>query len=98
MLHGLSCSAARGIFPDQELNPCPLHGQADSYPLRRQGSPYALFLKEVQKRQEKEGVSCFLSDKYQKSMHAIIPAWIENSDEDHQLFSFHLHSSSYRQL
>ena len=28
--HRLSCSAARGIFPDQGLNPCPLHWQADS--------------------------------------------------------------------
>ena len=28
--HGLSCSAARGIFPDQGSNPCPLHWQADS--------------------------------------------------------------------
>ena len=28
--HGLSCSAACGIFPDQDLNPCPLHWQADS--------------------------------------------------------------------
>ena len=28
--HGLSCSAACGIFPDQGLNPCPLHWQADS--------------------------------------------------------------------
>ena len=27
---GLSCSAARGIFPDQGLNLCPLHWQADS--------------------------------------------------------------------
>ena len=27
---GLSCSAACGIFPDQGLNPCPLHWQADS--------------------------------------------------------------------
>ena len=26
----LSCSAACGIFPDQGLNPCPLHWQADS--------------------------------------------------------------------
>ena len=23
--HGPSCSAARGIFPDQGANPCPLH-------------------------------------------------------------------------
>ena len=36
--HGLSCSAACGIFPDQGSNPCPLHWQADSQPLRHQGS------------------------------------------------------------
>ena len=37
--HGLSCSAACGIFPDQGSNPCPLPWQADSQPLRHQGSP-----------------------------------------------------------
>ena len=37
--HGPSCSAARGIFPDQGSNQCPLHWQADSQPLRHQGSP-----------------------------------------------------------
>ena len=37
--HRPSCSAAREIFPDQGLNPCPLHWQADSQPLRHQGSP-----------------------------------------------------------
>ena len=31
--HGLSCSAACGIFLDQELNSCLLHWQADSLPL-----------------------------------------------------------------
>ena len=31
--HGLSCSAACGIFPAQGSNPCPLHWQADSQPL-----------------------------------------------------------------
>ena len=36
--HGPSCSTACGIFPDQGSNPCPLHGQADSQPLRHQGS------------------------------------------------------------
>ena len=42
--HGPSCSAARGIPPDQGSNPCPLHWQADSQPLRHQGSPkYLLF-------------------------------------------------------
>ena len=37
--HGPSCSAACGIPPDQGPNPCPLHWQADSQPLRHQGSP-----------------------------------------------------------
>ena len=39
MAHGPSCSAACGIFPDHGSNPCPLHWQADSQPLRHQGSP-----------------------------------------------------------
>ena len=37
--HGPSRSAACGIFPDQGSNPCPLYWQADSQPLRHQGSP-----------------------------------------------------------
>ena len=37
--HGPSCSAACGILPDQGSNLCPLHWQADSQPLRHQGSP-----------------------------------------------------------
>ena len=37
--HGPSCSAACGIFPDQCSNPCCLHWQADSQPLRHHGSP-----------------------------------------------------------
>ena len=41
--HGPSCSTACGIFPVQGLNPCPLHWQADSQPLRHQGSPAELF-------------------------------------------------------
>ena len=43
--HGPSRSAARGIFPDQGSNPCPLHWQADSQPLRHQGSPTVLFFR-----------------------------------------------------
>ena len=43
--HGPSCSVARGILPDQGSNPCPPHWQADSQPLRHQGSPY-MFLYE----------------------------------------------------
>ena len=42
--HGLRCSASCGIFPDQGSNPCPLHWQTDSQPLRHQGSPTCLFL------------------------------------------------------
>ena len=42
--HRPSCSAACGIFPDQGSNPCPLHWQADSQPLRHQGSPHEYIL------------------------------------------------------
>ena len=37
--HGPSCSAACGILPDQGSNPRPPHRQADSQPVRHQGSP-----------------------------------------------------------
>ena len=37
--HGLSCSMACGILPDQGSSPCPLHWQADCQPLHHQGSP-----------------------------------------------------------
>ena len=37
--HGPSRSVACGILPDQGSNPCRLHWQADSQPLRHQGSP-----------------------------------------------------------
>ena len=40
--HGPSCSSVCGIFPDQGSNPCPLHWQADSQPLRHQGSPVCI--------------------------------------------------------
>lgn len=36
--HGLSCSAARGIVPDQVSNPRLLHLQVASLPLSHQGS------------------------------------------------------------
>ena len=44
--HGPSCSAACGIFPDQGSNPCALHWQANSQPLRHQGSP-VIILKSI---------------------------------------------------
>ena len=43
--HGPSRSAACGILPDQGSNPCPLHWQADSQPLRHQGSPILTIFK-----------------------------------------------------
>ena len=36
---GLTCPMICGIFPDRELNLCPLYWQADSYPLGHEGSP-----------------------------------------------------------
>ena len=47
--HGPSCSAACGILPDQGSNLCPLHWQADSQPLRHQGSPLPFFLMNLAK-------------------------------------------------
>ena len=43
--HGPSRSAACGILPYRDTNPCPLHWQADSQPLRHQGSPGCVLLK-----------------------------------------------------
>ena len=37
---GLSCSGTCGILPDQGSDLCPLHWQADSYPLHHRGSPH----------------------------------------------------------
>ena len=42
--HGLSCSEARGIFPDQGSNPCPPHWQVDFYSLHHQRSPIKTFI------------------------------------------------------
>ena len=39
-MHGLSCSMACGIFPDQRSNWCLLYCQVDSLPPDHQGSPY----------------------------------------------------------
>ena len=41
---GLGCSSARGILPDQGLNPCFLRWQEDSLGLSHQGSPLCRFL------------------------------------------------------
>ena len=55
--HGPSCSAARGILPDQGSNPCSLHWQADSQPLCHQGSPI-LLLENTPLNLESSGLFC----------------------------------------
>ena len=42
VMPGFSCPAACEIFPDQELNPCPLHWEADSQPRDHQRSDHSL--------------------------------------------------------
>ena len=53
--HGPSCSTACGILPDQGSNPCPLHWQADSQPLRHQGSPRPQRVLKENINRDKEG-------------------------------------------
>ena len=48
----LSCSKARGIFPDQRANPCPLYWQTDSHPLGHQESPTLDFWTSQSMRQQ----------------------------------------------
>ena len=47
VLQGLSCHMACGVFPDQGLNPCPLHWQADSLSLDHEGSPSVSFFSDT---------------------------------------------------
>ncbi|XP_049563910.1 NADH dehydrogenase [ubiquinone] 1 alpha subcomplex assembly factor 2 isoform X6 [Orcinus orca] len=47
MAHGPSPSAACGILPDRGKKPRPLHRQADSQPLRHQGSPLLMLLRQT---------------------------------------------------
>ena len=43
--HGCRCSMACGLFPDQGLNPCLPHWQADALSLSHKGSPKSSFLR-----------------------------------------------------
>ena len=52
---GLSCSVTCGIFPDQGLNLCLLHWQADSLPLSHEGNPPTPLLKEPYRMQQAKG-------------------------------------------
>ena len=50
-VHRLSCTTACGIFPDQGLNPCPLHSKMFCLPWNYQGSPcYLCFWCQIQKK------------------------------------------------
>ena len=51
--------AAHGIFPDQGPNPCPLHWQADSQPLRHQGSSPTLMLSDFEYTLKRKETSFF---------------------------------------
>ena len=44
LVHGPSCSATCGIFPDQKSNPCLPHWQTDSLALSHQESPLRCFI------------------------------------------------------
>ncbi|XP_029072397.1 MRN complex-interacting protein isoform X2 [Monodon monoceros] len=60
MTHGPSRSTACGILPDRGTNPCPLHRQADSQPLRHQGSPQPQYFKcteEMTRRSLEESIN-----------------------------------------
>ena len=56
--HGPGCSAACGILPDQGSNLCPLHWQADSQPLRHQGSPLIFFKVKKTKNELNKSLTC----------------------------------------
>ena len=38
VVHRFSCHAARGVFPEERSDQCPLHWQVDSYPPYHQAS------------------------------------------------------------
>ena len=55
-MHGLSCSAACGIFLDQGLNPCLPHWQVNSLPLRHREPQQLIVDKSAKTFQWKEEV------------------------------------------
>ena len=86
--HGPSCSAACGIFPAQGSNPCPLHWQADSQPLRHQGSPETFLKLVIWKQNINSTYIKYLEDKLQKQISYRV---------NKQLFLSHLIYSNYLQ-
>ena len=80
--HGLSCSAACGIFPDQGSNPCPLLWQADSQPLHHQGSPPWMFWTPRSCSRPVESLGWFPGLRIQCAARwrtAILPRWVQFS-------------------
>ena len=45
--HRVSCSVACGIFPDQGLNPCPLHCKVKSYHWTTREGPLVTTFNEI---------------------------------------------------
>ena len=76
MAHGLSYSLAFEVFPDQGLNLCLLHWQADSLPLSHQGNPTFLFYWQRNKRSK----GCILELK--SHAYKLSPAWVTSCSKD----------------
>ena len=75
VVHGLRCSTACGIFPDRGWNLRLLHRQADSLPLRPQGSPGVSFWKRDGARSRAPGARSRLHVTYRG---AVLPPHLEH--------------------
>ena len=79
MVHGLSCSAACGIFLDQGLNLCPLHWEVDSQPLRHQGSPNPFYFNYINlflaSTVNQEDETCFKMQVITQNATLLEPRW-----------------------
>ena len=91
--HGPSRSAACGIFPDQGLNPCPLHWQADSQPLHHQGNPSKKVLNAIYFIRILNLISKRLSNKFSYAdsvdKHFLLVCYPFNVCSSHVCFSLH---------
>ena len=81
--------AACGILPDQGSNPCPLHWQADSQPLRHQGSPYSCFISDYLVLYVVVSIHPFLPLPICPLFHPFLPSTI------HLPIYLFIHSSTY---
>ena len=97
VMHKLSCSEARGISPDQGLNPCLLYWRAGE-PLDHQGSPHTqLTLEYTQLKQLRktpsicENLSSLFSLLKVFSFQRAIPIKCSVSFVHNYHFQFHMH-------